>query len=142
VVRDELMLELARRRAKTAAEIERLPGSDPRQAARHGAAWLALLADAASLPEAELPPALSRPPPAPEVKRLEDRLREMVRARAAELGLPAEVLVSRRVLGALLALNRGASEPRLPRELAGWRRPVLGEALLAEVRATALAQSS
>jgi ribonuclease D len=142
VVRDELMLELARRRPKSAAEIKRLPACDPRQAARHGDAWLALLADAAGLAESELPPALSKPPPAPEVKLLEESLREMVRSRAAELDLPAEVLVSRRVLGALLALNRGGSEPRLPRELAGWRRPVIGEALLAEVRSATMAHSS
>ena len=52
---------------------------------------------------------------------------------AAELDLPAEVLVSRRMLGALLALTLGKSEPRLPRELTGWRRAEIGEALLAEI---------
>lgn len=135
VLRDELMLELARRRPATRDEVKRLPGCDPRQAARHGAAWLSLLEAAAGLPESELPAGLSRPRPSTAAQALERRLRDMVQTRAAELDLPAEILVSRRVIGSLLALALGQSEPRLPRELAGWRRALVGEALLAEILA-------
>lgn len=135
VLRDELMLELARRQPSTPAEVKRLPGCDPRQAARHVAAWLGLLHEAAGLPESELPPSLESQRPDKAVQQLENRLRDLVRARAAELDLPAEVLVPRRVIGALLALTLGRSEPRLPRELSGWRRTVIGESLLAEVLA-------
>ena len=135
VLRDELMLELARRRPATPAEVKQVPGYEARQAARHGQAWLALLEAAAGLPEAELPAALSRAQPSKAAQALERRLRDRVHARAAELDLPAEVLVSRRMLGALLSLTLGKSEPRLPRELAGWRRAEIGEALLAEILA-------
>ncbi len=47
------------------------------------------------------------------------------------------MLASRRVLDALmrLATGKGQAEARLPRELQGWRREVIGEDLLREILA-------
>ena len=66
---------------------------------------------------------------------LENRLREQVRKRAADLNVPPEVLAPRRTLDALLRLTVGKDDPRLPRELEGWRREVIGEDLLREALA-------
>jgi ribonuclease D len=52
-----------------------------------------------------------------------------------ELNVPPEILAPRRALDALLRLNLGHPEPRLPRELDGWRREAIGETLLREARA-------
>jgi len=60
-----------------------------------------------------------------------------VRERAAELNVPPEILAPRRALEALLRLNLGKPDPRLPRELEGWRRRAIGEDLLREARAAA-----
>jgi hypothetical protein len=55
--------------------------------------------------------------------------------------VPPEILAPRRTLDALLRLNVDQPDPRLPRELAGWRREVIGEDLLRAAR-TAAGQSA
>jgi ribonuclease D len=71
------------------------------------------------------------------VRQLEDRLRQIVAERAVALNIPPELLSSRRNLGSLLRSALSDPEPRLPRELSGWRREVIGEELLAAVRTAA-----
>ncbi|HEY0511642.1 MAG TPA: ribonuclease D [Thermoanaerobaculia bacterium] len=134
VLKEKLLLDLATRRPKVARDLQRLPSFDPRQGTRDGATWLQLLEEAAERPEPELPPRLSGKPFSPAARELEDRLRERVRERAAELNVPPEILASRRILDALLRLTVGKPDPRLPRELQGWRREVIGEDLLREAR--------
>src|SRR5262249_30213232 len=119
------------------AELKRLPALDPRQAARDSAAWLALIAESLGRPESQLPPPFERLPFTPAVRQLEDRLRQRVAERAAALAIPPEILASRRNLGALCRSALVDPEPLLPRELSGWRREVIGDDLLAEVRAAA-----
>ncbi len=137
VLKDDFLLALATRRPKVARDLQRLPPFDPRQGARDGATWLQLLDEAESLPESELPERLAGKPFSPAVRELENRLRERVRERAAELNVPPEVLAPRRTLDALLRLTVGREDPRLPRELLGWRREVIGEDLLREALAVA-----
>ncbi len=132
VLKEDLLLGLATRRPQDAQELRRLPSFDSRQAARDGADWLRLVEQAEALPEEELPPRLTGKPFSPVARRLEDRLRERVRRKAAALGVPAEILAPRRALDALLRLSVGKAEPRLPRELQGWRAGVIGEELLKE----------
>lgn len=134
VLREELMLALATRLPQNARELQRLPALHVAQAARDAGTWLDLLGQAAALPDAELPPPLDRMPYSPAVEELEDRLRAKVRERAEALGLAPEVLAPRRTLSALLRLALTGPEPRLPRQLQGWRREVVGDELLQEVR--------
>jgi ribonuclease D len=137
VLKEPLLLDLATRRPKEEGDLRRLPAFDARQAARDGATWLRLLAQAGERPESELPPRISGKPFSPAARALEDRLRDKVKERAAELNVPPEILAPRRALDALLRLNLGRPEARLPRELEGWRRGAVGEDLLREVRAGA-----
>ncbi len=135
VLREDLLLTLATRRPATPRELARLPTLDARQAARDGATWLELIREAEALPEDDLPPEPPRVPITPAFRQLEADLRAIVARRAAELGLPSEILAPRRTLDSLLKSAALDSEPRLPRELAGWRRDVVGEDLLAAIRA-------
>jgi len=138
VLKEDLLLALATRRPATPRELARLPALDPRQAARDSATWLELIRQAEALPEDELPPEPARLPITPGFRELETALRAIVARRAAELGLPGEVLAPRRTLDSILKSAAMDPEPRLPRELAGWRREVVGEDLLAAARAAAL----
>jgi ribonuclease D len=135
VLKEDLLLSLATRKPTVAEDLVRLPTFDARQAARDGVTWLALIEQALARPEAELPEPPERLPFTPAVRQLEDRLRQLVAERAAALGIPPEILSSRRNLGGLLKSALTDPEPRLPRELSGWRREVIGEDLLAAVRA-------
>jgi ribonuclease D len=132
VLKEDLLLALASRRPKIAADLQRLPSFVPRQAARDGATWLQIIEQAESLPEAELPPRIAGKPFSPAVRELGNRLRERVRKRAEALNIPPEILAPRRTLDALLRLTVGKTEARLPRELEGWRREAIGEELLRE----------
>lgn len=129
VAKEELLLAVATRLPATVGEIERLPGAERRQVERYGGLWLDLLAEVRLMSEEELPPRLQSKPPTAALRALEERLRESVRQRAEALGIAPEVLAPRRLWGPLL---RSASdgEARLPPELAGWRRSVIGEELL------------
>ncbi len=135
VLKDDLILALATRRPKNERELQRLPPYDARQAARDATVWLQLLEEAAARPEAELPPRITAKPPSPAVRDLENRLRDRVREKAAALNVPPEILAPRRTLDALMRLTVGKPDPRLPRELQGWRREVIGEDLLREALA-------
>ncbi|MFL6259665.1 MAG: ribonuclease D [Thermoanaerobaculia bacterium] len=135
VLKEGLLLDLAIRRPREERDLRRLPGFDARQAARDGATWLQLLDEAAERPESELPPRISGKPFSPAAREVETRLRDKVKERAAELNVPPEILAPRRALDALLRLNLGKADPRLPRELEGWRRQAIGEDLLREARA-------
>ena len=135
MLKEGLLLDLATRRPKQPKDLQRLASLDARQAARDSAIWLQLLAEADGRSESELPPRLSGKPISPAAREVEGRLRDKVRERAAELNVPPEILAPRRTLDALLRLNVGKSEPRLPRELEGWRREAIGEDLLREVLA-------
>ena len=135
VLREDLLLALAARRPQNLRDLQRLPAFDPRQAARDGALWLQLVEQAESLAEAELPPRIAGKPFSPGARQLENRLRERVRKKAAALGVAPEILAPRRILDALLRLTVSKADPRLPRELQGWRREVIGEDLLQEVLA-------
>jgi ribonuclease D len=137
VLKEDLLLSLATRQPTVVRDLERLPALDARQAARDSATWLALIEKALARPDSELPEPAERLPFTPAVRQLEDRLRQLVAERAAALGIPPEILSSRRNLGGLLKSALVDPEPRLPRELAGWRREVIGEELLAAVRAAA-----
>jgi ribonuclease D len=130
VLRDEALLALAARQPATAEDLRRVPSLDPQQAARDGAVWLELIRGAASLDAAELPPLPWRPPSSAAARELEGRLRAVVRERAAALALPPELLAPRRALDAVLRSALGDPEPKLPRELGGWREEAVGGALL------------
>lgn len=135
VLREGLLLSLATRLPKTSQEVRRLPDFDAAQAGRDEAVWLEILGRALELPDAELPLRISHMPFSPGVKALSHRLRERAKRRAEELGVPPEILAPRRTLDALIRQAVASREPRLPRDLEGWRREAVGEALLQEVKA-------
>lgn len=137
VLKDDALLAMASRRPTDAQELQRIPGLDPRRVARDARAWLDLLAEADALPEAELPERTAHVPFSPALKKLTGRLRQEVRAKAEALSIPPEVLAPRRTLDALVRTLLEEGRPRLPPDFAGWRREVVGEALLAEVDAAA-----
>lgn len=135
VLRESLLLDLAARHPKTPKELQALPSYDAEQAARDGAVWMDFLRQAAARADGDLPLLQDRVAFSPAVRELEQRLRDRVKEKATELALPPEVLAPRRLLTSLLMSALTKEEPRLPRELRGWRRDVVGEDLLREVLA-------
>lgn len=124
VLRDETVIDLARRMPRSGQVLAAVKGLGPRQARRYGPTLLDLVRGAAALPESDLPNRLERSG-GRSASRLTERLRELVARVAGELDLPAETLVPRRTLEAWAArsLERGAWV--WPGEIEGWRRSLL-----------------
>ena len=133
VLDDAALYLLARYRPANREELEGIAGLEQRAVKRDGEAWLSILAEAARSPLEPRLPARGRP--SPRERHLADRLHRLVRRRAEELALPPELLASRRLVEELAA-DALAGRLELRRELAGWRRGVLGDELLAAARST------
>jgi ribonuclease D len=136
VMKESSLIALARRRPRRKAELMDIPDLPARQAERLADTILALVRDVESLPPEELPPAPVRGARDERGRKLLDRLAEVTRERAEQMGMPAPVLASRRELKQLLLLR---PEELPPPALAGWRWEALAEALrplLDEARAT------
>lgn len=122
VMADDTLRELARRRPETAEALADVAGLAPALAKHAADELLALLAAAAPDEGSgyETPNRLT-----PEQKATMGRLQAALQAVATAQGISPEVLATRRDLTALLRGSRNAPPLR------GWRREVVGEALLA-----------
>ena len=130
VLRESALIALSRRQPQRAAELAKIPDLPPKQVERYGETLLRLVREARELPPEEQPAKAPRGARDERGRQLLDQLQERVRLHAAELGIPAPVLASRRELKQLL--HRGP-EDGPPPALAGWRWERLGEELTALV---------
>jgi ribonuclease D len=138
LLRDETLLALAAlaptdpQKPLTAQDFAKLPGYDPRRHAQHAAQWVEALTAARSAADAGTAPAEPARPPAEERARrraLEEAISELVARRAGELGLPAELVLSRRQRDRALAAWRRRGKGSLAEELGGFRARLLGAEL-------------
>lgn len=122
IVEDDLVYRLAERRPANKAQLAEL-GLPPKTFERYHEALLAAIAESAGDPQA----ALARDERlSPAQKAQLAKLRELVQTTATTLGLPPGLLAPRADLDALLYDGAKARA----RALTGWRRGVIGEALL------------
>jgi len=129
LLRDETLLALARRDALDREDLPRLPGYDRRRHERHAEAWLAAHAAARRQPlsageDQDAPPSRRD---WRELEKLSKEIAARVERRAAELELPPELLLSRRLRQRLLSDWDGAQP--LGERLTGFRRELLGPLL-------------
>lgn len=122
ILKDATIVEIATLDPEDRAALYRVPGLPAKTVRRAGKDLLGLLAEArrAALPD--------EPPPRVDEAALRARLKPMqaaVAKVAAELDIAPEVIASRKELLAALSGERGL------RVFRGWRREVVGEALLA-----------
>ncbi len=124
ILKDDVLLELARRSPKTVPELERIRGVDGGFLRKNGEAVLKRIQQALQLPKDQWPKD-KRPAtrPDPEQEAVLDLLGAALRLIAHEAGLSPQVIASRKDL---LALLNGESQTPL---LQGWRKSLAGEPL-------------
>jgi ribonuclease D len=130
LLRDETLLALARSAGDDAPEIAKLPGYEARRHAGYTAQWLEALAAARAAADAGTGPPEPQPAPAAERERrrkLDDAVSELVTRRAGEIGIPPELLLSRRKRDRALAAWDGRGS--LAAAIGGFRGRLLGEEL-------------
>ena len=129
IVRDEVLLELARRAPGTVAALKATRGLHPSEAERNGDAVLAAIRRGLALPESELPEIPSARKLEPEVVGLVDLLQAVLKLRAQEEEIAPGLLATAADLQALVEAKQSEEQPDVP-VLRGWRRKLAGESLL------------
>ncbi len=129
LVSDESLVEIARRRPKTVADLGAIRGVNERVASRQGAGLIEAVKRGEAIPDEQLPHIPKRTRMPRDAQPLADLLNAVVRIRAAEHGVAPGLLASRD------DLERFAAGEREGNALAeGWRRTLVGaelEAILA-----------
>lgn len=124
VLKDAVLVELSRKRPRTLEELKRLSAIRPPDVRRHGPAILQAIRQGEECPR-EAWPAVPDAPLEDDVARDRlERIRDALRVRAEALGLPPEVIASKRLLTRVLQ-----DESAWPAEADGWRRPLIEEAM-------------
>lgn len=132
ILKDELLVEIARRRPKSTAQLKNLRGIQPRDLERNGNDLIARVAKALSLPRSEYPtPEPPLPAPDEQTLALTDLLQAVVHSVAAREGVAASMLATNAELQRLAdAFRRSEACQDLP-VLSGWRGSLVGKDLLA-----------
>ncbi len=130
LVKNGSLFSLARRQPSTLQALADIEDMTPRILRKEGEAILAVIAAARQLPEERWPAALPTPLPR-ESRELFDALRAAAAGVAEKTGVPAEVLLRKRHIEALVLgrVDQGDNAP-LPRAFAGWRGELLLPVLL------------
>jgi ribonuclease D len=129
VLGDAALVEIAKRKPTSRAELERIRGLGSGAGGKRGEQLLQAVARARTRPP-DPAPARARPPaPRPEEAPLVALAEALLRARAREAGLAYELLAARADLQAIVAGVRTGVEADV-RTLRGWRRELVGAELL------------
>jgi ribonuclease D len=129
LLRDEVLLRWAEQRPDSLPALAALAEVAPKLMRQYGEDWITAIREGALQPPDPLPVLY---PLTPEQERSLKRLGQLVRARAAALGVEGPVLAPRRDLEALVLGLRDVLVLR------GWRRTVIGEELLSELDTAAV----
>jgi len=130
VIREAALVALARQRPRSLQALSAIPALHPMDIRRHGQTLLNLIERVDQLPPEALPPPLERPVDLSPYRGAIERLRKEVAAVAAELGIPAELLASRKTVEDLVRDVLTGVEPSESAALDGWRWQALGDRLL------------
>ena len=125
LLRDDVLMDIARHKPGSLAALGKIRGLSERVVSRNGDQLLALVADAANREPEPLPASGPRQRLKPEQDALVDALMAVVRLCALENSLNPAVLASRKQVEQLVAGNKAVEV------MQGWRRKLAGDRLLA-----------
>ncbi|MBI4400317.1 MAG: ribonuclease D [Nitrospirae bacterium] len=129
VIRDEVLLVLARQAPTTLTALRAMRGLHPSEVGRNGDVLLATIRRGLSLPESEWPDVPRAGKPEPEAAGQVELLQAVLKARAQEEEIAPSLLASAADLQALVDAKRDREKLDLP-VLHGWRRKLAGDVLL------------
>jgi len=129
LMRDEVLLELARDPATSTGALKRTRGLPRPVELTHGAAIVAATVQAMALPPEQWPFVRQHEPP-PEEKFRADALHIVAQCLAAGQQIDPGLLTSRQEIGQLYRLLMSGESAEDLRILQGWRRAAAGQALL------------
>ncbi|WP_375738919.1 ribonuclease D [Pseudomonas boanensis] len=129
ILREHSLWPLARFQPDNLVALARIDDMHPRTVRQDGNTLLKLIREAAETPPADWPEAIPEPLP-PEASGLLKTLRAVGQAEAERLGMAPELMLRKKHLEALLKTGFPNGPYQLPDALKGWRRELMGQALL------------
>ena len=129
VMRDEVLLQLARHPPKSINELRGLRGVHCSEVDRQGGQLLAAITSALALPPSTWPEVPSERKPDPESTGIVELLQAVLKARAAEEGIAPTMLATSADLQTLVESKQNRTALDVP-ILRGWRRQLAGDLLL------------
>ncbi len=129
IVRDEILLELARRLPGTVSALKSTRGLHPSEVDRNGEAILGAIRRGLALPESEWPEIPNIRKTEPDVAGLIDLLQAVLKVRAQEEEIAPSLLATASDLQTLVESTLKREEADVPL-LRGWRRGLAGNAIL------------
>ena len=129
VMRDEVLLQIARHPPKTVDELRGMRGVHSSEIDRNGEQILSTITSALALPPSVWPTFSRERKPEPDSRGLVELLQAILRARSLELEIAPTLLATSADLQALVEAGGKRMALDLP-ILRGWRRQLMGELLL------------
>lgn len=129
IMRDEVLIQLARHPPKTLEELRGLRGLHSGEVDRHGTQLLAAIAAAQALPSSAWPEVPRDRKPDPESTGLVELLQAILKSRAAEEDIAPTLLATTADLQSLVDARQKRTITDVP-VLRGWRRQLVGELLM------------
>ncbi|WP_053214409.1 ribonuclease D [Pseudomonas sp. Q12-87] len=129
IIREHSLWPLARTQPDNLGALAKIEDMHPRTVRQDGEFLLDLIKRAASVPPEQWPPAVAEPLPI-EASALVKRLRALGQAEAERLGIAPELMLRKKTLEALIKSGFPEGPYQLPDSLRGWRRELMGQALL------------
>ncbi|MEK1909672.1 MAG: ribonuclease D, partial [Pseudomonas chlororaphis] len=120
---------LAKSQPDNLGALAKIEDMHPRTVRQDGEFLLGLIKRAASVSPDQWPPAVPEPLPM-EASPLLKRLRAVGQAEAERLGIAPELMLRKKALESLLKSGFPNGPYQLPDSLRGWRRELMGQALL------------
>ncbi len=129
VMRDEVLLQLARHPPQSVSELRGLRGVHSSEVDRHGEHLLGTITSALALPPTAWPEVPRERKPDPESTGIVELLQAVLKARAAEEGIAPTMLATSSDLQTLVEAKQNRATIDVP-ILRGWRRQLAGDLLL------------
>jgi ribonuclease D len=129
VLREHSLWPLARTQPDNLVALARIEDMHPKTVRQDGDSLLKLIREAAALPPEQWPEALPEPLPI-EASGLLKKLRAVGQREGERLEIVPELMLRKKTLEALLKSGYPDGPYQLPDSLRGWRRELMGQALL------------
>lgn len=129
IIRESTLWALAHEQPADMTHLAQLEDMHPRILRKEGATLLNLIKQAKRLPEEHWPAALPEPLPI-EASKILKRLRKIGLELGLKLNIAPELMLRKKILEELLRSGYPSGPYSLPNSLQGWRRELMGDALL------------
>lgn len=129
IIREHSLWPLAKSQPDNLAALGKIEDMHPRTVRQDGQFLLDLIKRAGSVPMDQWPPAVAEPLPV-DAAALIKQLRAIGQAEAERLEMAPELMLRKKTLEALVKSGYPDGPYQLPDSLRGWRRELMGQALL------------